>query len=416
MLEEFLEHPFFLNRHRQAPLLKERESFLSHLQQQGTSRKALRNLSGELLPVMRLLKLTEMRDVSLEEIQRAALCWAREQRTNPKAQSYGNSASFFVYAAKKWLRFHGRLKLPSAPPMRFADQLNYFARYMTEEQGLSPYSVRSHCAKTSKFLEWFGERHRLLTSGEDRRCGRVPCDERRWRMESQVGLSCCTSAASLLSLCRDTWMVRHQFREGHSGPKNLQIRGCAGRPQLGTSAQASAIRQGFKSMRCCAHGPSFPCLRFMDCARGEVSRLMLRDFDWREEVFEVNHSKRGGPQRYPLQREVGNAILQYLKRGRPRCACRHLFVTLQPPYRPIGAEALWTLTSRRLKAAGIQCRTRGPRVLRHACATRWLQQGASFKEIGDLLGHRGLESVGIYAKVDLRALRAVAAVDLGGLA
>jgi integrase len=28
---------------------------------------------------------------------------------------------------------------------------------------------------------------------------------------------------------------------------------------------------------------------------GEVSRLMLRDFDWREEVFEVNHSKRGGP-------------------------------------------------------------------------------------------------------------------------
>ena len=128
MLEEFLEHPFFLNRHRQAPLLKERESFLSHLQQQGTSRKALRNLSGELLPVMRLLKLTEMRDVSLEEIQRAALCWAREQRTNPKAQSYGNSASFFVYAAKKWLRFHGRLKLPSAPPMRFADQLNYFVR------------------------------------------------------------------------------------------------------------------------------------------------------------------------------------------------------------------------------------------------------------------------------------------------
>jgi hypothetical protein len=74
MLEEVLEHPFFLNRHRQAPLLKERESFLSHLQQQGTSRKALRNLSGELLPVMRLLKLTEFRDVSLEEIQRAALC------------------------------------------------------------------------------------------------------------------------------------------------------------------------------------------------------------------------------------------------------------------------------------------------------------------------------------------------------
>jgi integrase/recombinase XerD len=85
MLEDFLEHPFFLNRHRQAPLLKERESFLSYLQQQGTSHKALRNLSGELLQVVRLLKLTEMRDVVLEQIRQAARCWAREHRTNPKA-------------------------------------------------------------------------------------------------------------------------------------------------------------------------------------------------------------------------------------------------------------------------------------------------------------------------------------------
>ncbi len=162
MLDAFLEHPFFRNRHRQAPLLKERESFLNHLQEQGTSRKALRNLSAELLQVVRLLKLTEMRDVSLEEIQRAASCWARQQRTNPKAHSYGNSASFFTYAAKKWLGFHGRLKLPSAPPMRFADHISDFARYMTEEKGLSPYSVRSHGSQTSRFLEWFGERHRLL--------------------------------------------------------------------------------------------------------------------------------------------------------------------------------------------------------------------------------------------------------------
>jgi len=58
VLDTFLEHPFFLNRHRQAPLLKERESFLNHLQQQGTSRKALRNLSAELLQVVRLLKHT----------------------------------------------------------------------------------------------------------------------------------------------------------------------------------------------------------------------------------------------------------------------------------------------------------------------------------------------------------------------
>jgi hypothetical protein len=116
MLGAFLEHPFFLHRHRQALRLKERESFLNHLQPQGTSRKALRNLSAELLQVVRFLKLTEMRDVSLEEIERAACGWARQERANPKAHSYGTSASSFIYAAKKWLRFHGQPKLPRAPP------------------------------------------------------------------------------------------------------------------------------------------------------------------------------------------------------------------------------------------------------------------------------------------------------------
>jgi hypothetical protein len=73
-----------------------------------------------------------------------------------------NTPSFFIYAAKKWLRFHGCLRMPTAPQMRFADQVDDFARCMVEEQGLSPQSVRSHCWKTSKFLARAGERHRSL--------------------------------------------------------------------------------------------------------------------------------------------------------------------------------------------------------------------------------------------------------------
>lgn len=47
MLETLRQVPFFLNRHRQAPLLKEREMFLSHLEQQGTSRNSLLSISNE---------------------------------------------------------------------------------------------------------------------------------------------------------------------------------------------------------------------------------------------------------------------------------------------------------------------------------------------------------------------------------
>lgn len=222
-------------------------------------------------------------------------------------------------------------------------------------------------------------------------------------------------SARVLSLRRDTRMVHSGYREWHSRAKNLQIRESASGTKLGGGKEAPEIRErtGQAALRARA---ILSLLAIYGLRSGEVSRLMLSDIDWREEVFVVNHSKRGGPQPYPLQRQVGDAILQYLKGGRPRCSCRHLFVTLTPPYRPLSTSALWALTSKRLRAAGIQCQRRGPHVLRHARATRLLHMGASLKEIGDLLGHRSLESVGIYAKVDVPALRAVAAVDLGGLA
>ena len=164
MLDTLRQVPFFLNRHREAPLLEERKMFLSHLQRQGTSRASLQILSNELLHVIRLLCLDSMRYVSLDEIRRAAERFVLEEQSNPRAHSYGHTASFFMYAAKKWLRFHGCLKMPAPPQIPFAENLDQFARYMREEQGLSPYSVNSHCSKTSMFLRWVGDRRRSLAT------------------------------------------------------------------------------------------------------------------------------------------------------------------------------------------------------------------------------------------------------------
>ena len=414
MLETLLEQPFFLKRHHDAPLLEERQAFLHHLQQQGTSRVALRNMSGELIHVVRLLRLYKLRDVGQEEIQWAAQRWARQQRSNPKAHSYGNTASFFIYAAKKWLRFHGCLKMPCAPQMRFEEHLSDFARYMAEEQGLSPQSVRSHCWKTSKFLAWFGERHRSLV-----RVNVEDVDEflamkgaNGWNRKS---VSVAAQALRAFFRYAETrgWCAAG-FAKGIQAPKIYQYEDL---PEGPTEKEVQQLLQSVKGSGQAALRTRAILMLFAvyGLRSGEVSRLLLSDFDWRQEVFVVNHSKRGGSQRYPLQHEVGDAILHYLQKARPRCACRHLFVTLHPPYRPVGTSALWWITSSRIKAAGLRFRHIGPHSLRHACATRLLQEGASFKEIGDVLGHRGLESVGIYAKVDLNALRAVANVDLGGL-
>jgi site-specific recombinase XerD len=414
MLETLLERPFFLNRHQTAPLLKEREVFLTQLQQQGTSRKALRNLSGELLQVVRLLKLTEMRDVSLEEIQRAARCSARRQRANPKAHSYGNSASSFIYVAKKWLRFHGRLKLPKAPPMRFADQLEDFAQYMASEQGLSPQSIQSNSWKASKFLAWFAERHRSLA-----RVNLNHVDE-FLAMKGANGWnrrSVSTAAQSLRAFFRYAeqrgWCVAG-IAKGIQSPKIYRFEGL---PEGPTWKEVQRLLRTARRPKSVALRTRAILMLFAvyGLRSGEVSRLQLKDFDWQREMFVVQHSKKGGSQQYPLQRATGDAILEYLTKARPQCADRHLFVTLRPPYRPVGRSVMWYLTSSRMEAARIHCRRTGPHSLRHSCATRLLQKGASFKEIGDFLGHRSSESAGIYAKVDLKVLRTVANVNLGGL-
>jgi integrase/recombinase XerD len=134
MIESIFQLKWVVSRHKQAPLLNEREQFLAHCQQQGTSHKALHNLAPELIAVIRLLRLKQLREVSLEEIKEAAKVWAEEQRSNPRARSNAKSTSYFIFIAKKWLRFHGKLKIPSPPRARFADELDDFVTFMATEQ------------------------------------------------------------------------------------------------------------------------------------------------------------------------------------------------------------------------------------------------------------------------------------------
>jgi integrase/recombinase XerD len=76
---------------------------------------------------------------------------------------------------------------------------------------------------------------------------------------------------------------------------------------------------------------------------------------------------------------------------------------------------MWAVVSRQLRTRAPSLKHHGPHSLRHACATRLINQGMTLKEIGDHLGHRDVEATRIYAKVDLVRLREVAEFDLGGL-
>jgi integrase len=148
---------------------------------------------------------------------------------------------------------------------------------------------------------------------------------------------------------------------------------------------------------------------------GEVCRLRLEDLDWERELVVVSRSKQYQKHQYPLVREVGEAILLYLRKARPQTDVREVFLRLQPPFEPLTVAGLGTMVQLRLKSLNLKLPHYGPHALRHACASHLLAQGLSLKEIGDHLGHSDPRATRIYAKVDLEGLREVARFDLGGL-
>jgi integrase/recombinase XerD len=143
---------------------------------------------------------------------------------------------------------------------------------------------------------------------------------------------------------------------------------------------------------------------------GEITALRLDDIDWRKETVRIRHSKTGATTHLPLLPEVGEAVLQYLQKSRPKTHFREMFLRSKAPYRPFtGGGAVHGLVHVRLKAAGVSTAGKhGPHIFRHARAVSLLRATVPMKQIGDLLGHRSADSTLAYLKLATEDLRAVA--------
>ena len=146
----------------------------------------------------------------------------------------------------------------------------------------------------------------------------------------------------------------------------------------------------------------------------EIVLLELDDIDWKRGQLSV-HGKSGQRSELPLSVEVGKAIAAYLRRGRPHSTSRRVFLRSKAPIRGFLSQcAIGSIIRHALQRAGIQAPTAGAHQFRHGLATEMLRQGASLREIGEVLGHRHPQTTMIYTKVDLDALRALALPWPGG--
>ena len=143
---------------------------------------------------------------------------------------------------------------------------------------------------------------------------------------------------------------------------------------------------------------------------GEIVRLALDDIDWRANTILIRHSKVCGSTVLPLLPAVGEALLSYLKNGRPKTTAREVFIRMTAPLQGFCHKSvLHALVRRRIAAAGVRpTGKRGPHAFRHAHAVGLLRAAVPMKTISDLLGHRTSRSTAIYLKLDSEELRAVA--------
>lgn len=408
MLEEILGASSSLEtRHAAAPFSVERTNYLKHLKDQGYAKSSLVERARRLLRVVKWLQVDADIPVTLQQIEAAA------DHAGYLDGRRGRSRYRFVEAARLWLRFCERFAEAVQKPAPHADLIEDFAAWMSDERGLSVSIIRHRSGELRDFFRWWHGRRRPF-----REIRIADIDDylilaaQRWSRRTMA-----TGASDLRAF------FRHAGGRGWCSPA---IAGAVEAPHiyehegLPKGLTWDQVKELLASIPRDEPGDfrdraAFQLLAVYGLRASEVATIRLEDLDWEHEQIKIRRPKCRDAKASPLASSIGNAVIEYLKKGRPRSSRPELFLDLLAPFGPMSARALGQAVRRRMERLGITLKRKGAHCLRHACAMRLLDEGLSVKEIGDHLGHLSPSSTQIYAKVDLEKLRVVGEFDLGGL-
>jgi integrase/recombinase XerD len=397
-----------VTRHLNLPMLAERQAYLDALLASGQNHRYVYERAIFLKQVIRLMGPAERTQVYEKDILEGADRWANERASHSKS-GRSRRHEYFTVAARSWFRFLGVYVPPSRPFCRFETMYKEFVIAMREDIGYLPASITAASVPTRSFLEWISLRREQLDAiclndvdafiiegrakGWSHRTVKSKCqalrtffgyaERRGWshhRLSKTIKAS--VSVIRPVSPYSPPWAQIRRLIDTLDGSKPSECR-----------AKAILLLASVYGMRSC-----------------EIARLTLEDIDWYNQVLTIRRAKRGRIQQFPLQYEIGEAIIHYLQTVRPFSRLRNVFLSLSGPPRPLEhlSQSMWRLL-RSGEFFDIPC---GLHSLRHACATELLRQGTSLHAISDFLGHRDIRSVSIYAHCDLHSLRQVANFSL----
>lgn len=141
----------------------------------------------------------------------------------------------------------------------------------------------------------------------------------------------------------------------------------------------------------------------------DIRGLKLSNLNWTRRTITLTMQKTKQPLELPLLDDIGWAIIDYLKNGRPETQCERVFVRHRAPFDAFGEnESFYRGLHRYMIKAGlsipidVSC---GMHSLRSTLARKMLEAKTPLPVISQVLGHQNINTTSIYLKIDINGLK-----------
>lgn len=146
---------------------------------------------------------------------------------------------------------------------------------------------------------------------------------------------------------------------------------------------------------------------YLGMRSSDICNLRFENIDWESSCINIVQIKTDQPLTLPLLPEVGNAIIDYLKHGRPQSGDTHVLLNISSPFSPMQTSMIYQVATQAFRRAGIDISNRrhGAHSLRHSLASRMLEGQTAMPIISEALGHTETNSTMYYLRVDITSLK-----------
>lgn len=320
-------------------------------------------------------------------------------RRKPARDYCGTQRAFHRFLAER-----GSIRIQSKPD-RFSDVLTAYRVHLTELRGLAPSTTGQHLATATEFLSATLPRRRGFQALSAEAVERfvVVSGHRVTRQTLQHTVA---RLRAFLRYCHDQGLVAERL-DAIDTPRTY-------RDELPPRAIDWALVQRLLDSIDVTSKAGWRDLTMLHLMAhyglrpSEVAALTLDAIDWRAGTLRVEQRKTRSALLLPLTKCTLSLLRGYVRRDRPRTVHSALFLRARTPAGSISHYAVGDAFKKRARESGLPLEGFSAYGLRHGFAMRLLDRGVGIKAIGDLLGHRTLESTCVYLRLQTDALREVA--------